>query len=446
MDRARNLERLRGEEFDVLIVGGGINGAGVARDLMLRAGSNLRVALVEQRQFGSGTSGKNSQLIHGGLRYLEQLAFGLVRESLRERATLLRIAPDLVKPQAFLLPMYSMAARLYYGAGLWLYDRLAGAQKIAPHRSLSSAAVMALEPALAAGGLAGGAIFFDARVDSARFVLANIQDAARNGAVVVNYVRVDRAMRATDMLSGETFPIRARRIVEAAGAWGPPRALRLVRGSHIVLPRLNESDNAIAHFEESGRILFVIPWGSARQLSLVGTTDVDHGASPDDVRISAGEMQYLLGVVHRLFPGLRELRPISAFSSLRPLVAGDSASATRTSREHRIWRSEDGVVHIAGGKFTTYRLMSEEAVDMIAPELAKIHVTAEAPLKPGQDDMAQRLADVLFVSTYLGYEQRWTAETLRSPAEEMGARLGWDERRIRREIELVLRMAGLPSD
>ena len=477
--RARNLDRLRRERFDALILGGGINGAGIARDLAIRG---LNVALVEQRHFASGTSGKNSQLIHGGLRYLKQLQFHLVRESLRERATLLHLAPHLVTPQPFLMPMYGWPARLLYGAGLEIYDLLAGKSNIGRHRVVSSNKISQIEPDLAGQGLTHGAIFYDCQVHAARFVLENIWDAGRLGAAVVNYAQATRAsgVTVTDTLSGESFPVRAATIVDATGAWAP--GLRLVRGSHIVIPRVNASDNAIAYFEESGRIIFVIPWGSTRRLSLVGTTDVDHTGGADGVRISREETEYLLRIVRRLFPAVRDTAPISTFSALRPLVRSGALSATKASREHRIWRSEDGVVHVAGGKYTTYRAMSEEAADLISrvesrtastplggntreridellasaaaiaarhalsPEevmrvvrdygvqtpnvLARLPETAPAGLTrlecaqiafAVEHEMAQNLDDVMFVSTYWGYERIWTPKSLR-PFEEFTAR------------------------
>jgi glycerol-3-phosphate dehydrogenase len=493
--RARNLERLRSEAFDVLILGGGINGAGVARDLALRGS---KVALVEQRHFASGTSGKNSQLIHGGLRYLKQLEFRLVRESLRERATLLKLAPHLVTPQPFLIPMYSWRARWFYGAGLRLYDLLAGADNLARHQTLSLAQVAREEPALARDGLTSGAIFYDCQIQSARFVLENMWDASRYGAIVLNYARAQRrpdGMLITDTISGDSFPVRAARVVEATGAWASGEQLRLVRGSHIVIPRVNASDNAIAYFEESGRIVFVIPWGSSRRLSLVGTTDVDHTGGPDGVHISDQEIEYLTGIVRRLFPAASDTRPISTFSSLRPLVSSGSASPTKASREHRIWKAADGTVHIAGGKYTTYRAMSEEAVDLISPVpsvtartvlggntkeridhlfgsvsdmVARCRLTVEevshivrsyglqtpnvlsylpetspqglTRLELAQlvyaveHEMAQTLADVMFVSTYWGYERNWTRETLLPFAEEMAHRMNWDAARISTEI------------
>jgi glycerol-3-phosphate dehydrogenase len=466
ISREANLARLQEGPLDVLILGGGINGAGIARDLALRsrrAGVDLRIGLVEQHHFASGTSGKNSQLIHGGLRYLKGLEFGLVSESLRERATLLDIAPHLVRPQPFLIPMYGWFARLFYGTGLAIYDALAGSRTIQRHRSLTRDAVIRLEPELSTDHLTSGAIFFDAQVHSARFVLENIFDAARNGAMVANYVRAERigpqSVTLHDSLTGRSFEVHAKKIVDATGPWAGEDALRLVRGSHIILPRLNRSENAIAYFEPSGRVVFVIPWGERADLSLVGTTDIDHKTGPENVHISQEEIDYLLGIVKRLYPRCGDVSPISTFSSLRPLVRDHSSSPTKASRGHRIWNSVDGVLHVSGGKYTTYRAMSEEAVDKIAPELAHIHETATTPLggnsrerigellasAPGariafavEHEMAQRLPDLMFVSTYWGYEARWTKDTLAPYAAEMGKRLGWDPDRMRQEIELTL--------
>lgn len=490
--RAQNLERLRRETFDVLILGGGINGAGVARDLAMRG---AKVALVELHQFASGTSGKNSQLIHGGLRYLKQLQFHLVRESLHERATLLHLAPHLVTPQPFLMPMYGWPARLFYGTGLTLYDLLAGRGNVGRHRVITAHEVTTIEPGFALQGLTHGAIFYDCQVNSARFVIENIWDAARLGATIVNNARATRegdAVSITDVLSGDTFPVQAAHLVDATGPWEP--GLRLVRGSHIVIPRVNASENAVAYFEESGRIIFVIPWGSARQLSLVGTTDVDHSGGPDSVHISAEETEYLLRIVRRLFPAASETEPISTFSSLRPLVPA-AGSATKASREHRIWKDDAGVVHVAGGKYTTYRVMSAEAADLILPAESKTATTPlggnsaeclneliasalalasdhaltrdEASLvirhygvqtpnllallpetaPPGltrleraqiafsvKHEMAQSLADLMFVSTYWGYERKWNRENVAPVAREMARHLGWEGERTEQEI------------
>jgi glycerol-3-phosphate dehydrogenase len=299
------------------------------------------------------------------------------------------------------------------------------------------------------------------------------------------------------MGGGDSFTIRARRIVDARGPWESGGNVRLVRGSHLVMPRLTDSGNAIAHFGDDGRIIFVIPWGPDNRCSLVGTTDIDHAGTADDVAISDEEVRYLSGVVARLFPARAGLQPLAAYSSLRPLIAaanGDG-SATAASRSHRIWMEPPGVLKITGGKYTTYRSMSEEAVDALIPELRGECETAVTPLggnspeqfrqdllrapqlaarfqrDPGgvtrltrlfgnqtepmleaggviawavRHEMAQRLADVLFVSTYWGHENLWTAARLQPLAREMGRRLGWDDARLEAEIALVLKLSRVP--
>jgi glycerol-3-phosphate dehydrogenase len=453
--RREQIQHLREAPLDVLIIGGGINGAGILRDLTLRSrhpGVSLRTGLIEKAHFAAGASGKNSQLIHGGLRYLKYLQVHLVRESLRERSTLLRIAPRFVRPLEFLLPMYGLKSRLMYGTGLWLYDRLAGSQAIARHRTVAPQEATRLEPGLSPSGLNSAALFYDATVYSARFVVENVLDAIGQGGFAANYVGAetwergaDRIWRVQclDTLAEERFELRARKLVDARGAWLDGQTLRLVRGSHIVLPRLTSGDRAIAHFEPSGRIVFFIPWGSRNQLTLVGTTEVDHTGSPERVHISQAEAEYLLGIVGKLFPGPKGAAPISAFSSLRPLVRAQGGSATSVSRGHKIWNTSDGILDIAGGKYTTYRLMSEEAADLIcreiAPELANVHRTAEMPLphvdRAIGDAMEQHLRDYFFVTTYLGYERQWTAESLRPYAEALAAKRHWSGARVQQEIQ-----------
>jgi glycerol-3-phosphate dehydrogenase len=229
-----------------------------------------------------------------------------VRESLHERSVLLRIAPQFVKPLAFILPMYGIKSRLMYGTGLRLYDWLAGADAIAHHTMLRKQQVEQIEPGLAADGLSAAAIFYDCGVASARFVVENILDAMANGALAANYVRAEAwerhadgfwRVQCTDSLAGEEFEIRARKLVDARGAWSGGDSLRLVRGSHIVIPRVSASDHAIAHFEPDGRIIFLIPWGSRSQLTLVGTTDEEHQAGPEHVHITKPELDYMLGIV-----------------------------------------------------------------------------------------------------------------------------------------------------
>ncbi len=466
--RRSGSEELRGTEVDALILGGGINGAGVVRDLALRARSSstpLRILLVEQNHFASGTSGKNSHLIHGGLRYLKYFQFHLVREALRERATLLSLAPHLVEPLPLLIPFYSYFDRLFYSAGIAMYSMLAGKHKIGNVEYLSPGQTAAIEPAMERSGLRGGAIYYDCLVNSARFVLENLQDAYSNGTRLANYMRAESYSKTADgwwqvelldRLNGARFAIRARKIVDTMGAWsGETEKLRLVRGSHIVVPRLNRSENAVAFFGGDGRIVFMIPWGgvAGHEVTLVGTTDVDHQEGPDRVAISRDEIAYLQGVVKRIFPDA-EAKPISTFSSLRPLLRDKSDSATSTSREHRIWNSADGVLHVSGGKYTTYRVMSEEAVDLLAREIAPpldgFHLTALTPLvapkRPDdstmirfavEQEMAQSLRDLLYVSTHWGYERSWTQNALRPYATVMGERLGWSAEKLEREIQSV---------
>jgi len=400
--RQRAIDRLRSgtsgvlDVLDILIIGGGINGAGTARDLALRskiAETPLNIALVEQNHFGSGTSGKNSHLVHGGFRYLKQLDFHLVRESLRERAVLLRIAPHLVEPLPFLLPIAGFARELFYNAGLTLYDALSSGHEFPRHRRLPLAEVHRMEPGLAVPGMTGAAEYYDAEVRSARVVLENVFEAIANGAACANYVAVESHEREGagaiwrvclhDRISGERFETRAKCLVDSTGPWAHDPAPRLVRGSHIVVPRLNASDHAIAYFEESGRIVFFIPWGERRDRTLIGTTDVDHSGSPDEVHISQEEVRYLRDIAARVFPASAKADPVAAFSSLRPLLAS-TGSATRATREHHIFKDAKGILRITGGKFTTYRFMSEEAADLIAAEIApglsKVHATAATPL------------------------------------------------------------------
>jgi glycerol-3-phosphate dehydrogenase len=393
--RSLALGRLRAETFDILILGGGINGAGTARDLALRAKSRnakLTVALVEKNHFSSGTSGKNSHLIHGGLRYLKQFDFRLVREALRERAVLLRIAPHLVEAQPFLMPLGGVFQSLYYDLGLTIYDLFDGSGAVPKHRRLSLNEVRALEPGLAAPGMTGAAEFYDGQCRSARLVLENVFEAIANGAACANYVRAGKPTRGpdgtwrvplTDTVSGESFETRARVLIDAMGPWATDPAPRLVRGSHIVLPRLNASKYAIAHFENDGRIIFFIPWGERGDRTLIGTTDVDHQGSADQVEISSDEVRYLRTIAASIFPASAKLEPLATFSSLRPLLVSQG-SATKATREHHIYRDPEGIIRITGGKYTTYRAMSEEAADlavgMVAPELRETHLTARTAL------------------------------------------------------------------
>jgi glycerol-3-phosphate dehydrogenase len=510
--RAQTIDALRSNTYDVLIAGGGINGAGVARDLALRAktsGRPLRIALAEKHHYGSGTSGRNSHLIHGGLRYLKYLNIPLVREALQERATLLRIAPHLVEPLQFILPFENWTQAMFYRAGLLLYDKLAGQALIEPHRALNRAELHAFDGDLQSGRFQSGATFYDARVSAARLVLENVIEAVANGVAAANYLEIIERRRsgdvwevlAQDRISSAGLVIRARTIVDATGAWSDA-GVRLVRGSHIIVPYHGvphkvAREHAVAYFEDSGRIVFFIPWGEARNLLLIGTTDVDHNSGPENVRISREEIQYLLDVTRKVLRDGSAGEPIASFSSLRPLVHESGRSATSTSREHRIWRDNDGVIRIVGGKYTTYRKMSEEAADLAVPELRGQSTTARTPLNGNSPDaiarltadsaavaarhrvpetvvrryiktygvrlpefldsyydeeeaapvafaarheLAERLSDVLFVSTTWGYESRWDFVRLLDLASRMGRYLDWEGGRIDVEVQHTLRL------
>jgi glycerol-3-phosphate dehydrogenase len=410
-------EGLDGQRFDVVIAGGGINGAGLARDLALRAnlrGVNLRVLLLEKSFWGSGTSGRNSHLIHGGLRYLKYLDFGLVREALRERQRLLKLAPNTVRPLRFEMNLSSLADRLFYGAGVALYDALATGYRIGSSRYWG--------PTIS---------YWDAASDSAALVIDNVRDARRCGAVCRPRTEVTSMSDSSVVLSGGER-IEAGVVVDARGPWMKKPGLRLVRGSHIVVPRLYPSDHAIAHFHRDGRIIFFIPWGDFEPLTLVGTTEADHPGSADEVAISSQEREYLRGIARELFPKaeLDEIR--GEFSSLRPLVLDPGKSSSATSREHRIEFDDQGILRIEGGKYTTYRLMAEEAADKalsrVNPELVGFYPTRETPFAVDTQrpkDVAGRIAwakreegcstaeEFLTCATNWAWQRRWTEDALR---------------------------------
>ncbi len=392
--REEHLEKLCGELWDVVIIGGGINGAGLLRDLALRHTVDklgLKIALIEKGHFGSGTSSKNSQLVHGGLRYLKYLNFSLVREALRERQTLMRIAPHLVRAQPFLMPFRNRIASWYYSAGLRAYDLLAGSHAIQKHRRVEHRSLEEVAPRLNWRHARGAAIFYDGVMEAARLVLENIWDAHRNGAIAVNYVDAHHlltnregrvvGLAVVDALSGREFEIRARLVVNAAGPWGDQlrskmssvrQSLRLVRGSHLIFPQLLSAELALAFFQRDGRIVFAIPWGANGEITLVGTTEVLHNADPDRVEMSEAEIDYLMDAVSEWLPEIRHVSPVGRYSSLRPLINGEAGSLSSASREARIWVGREGMVHIAGGKYTTYRAMASQAAKLVCKEL-KIH-------------------------------------------------------------------------
>lgn len=387
------------EPVDLLVIGGGITGAGIARDAALRG---FRVALVDKGDFGGGTSSHSSRLIHGGIRYLEHRDFRLVFEASHERRVLLHIAPHLVRPLPFVFPVYrgSRVPAWKLRAGMWLYDVLAAFGNVKNHRWLSPKQVRRAEPALKDRGLTGAALYWDAQTDDARLVLATMQSAARAGALVANYAEVTslltpdgrvRGAVVRDVLSGETRTVRALVVVNAGGPWvdalrrmddpAAPPLLRPTKGAHVAVPRRRIGhERAITLFSPiDGRVMFVLPWGD---LSYIGTTDTDADAPPDSLRVTADDVTYLLRSANAAFPDAH-LAPndvVSVWVGLRPLLRQDeAASPSQLSREHRVVESAQGLITIAGGKLTTYRVMARDVADRVA---ARLHQLDGRPLAP----------------------------------------------------------------
>ncbi len=385
--RIELLARLRAQRFDVLIIGGGIVGAGIARDAAMRG---LKVALVEQGDFASGTSSKTSKLIHGGLRYLEQGQLGLVRESLRERQILRTIAPSYVHPRALLLPLYVGGSRPAWkvNIGLWLYDLLAAGRNLRPHQMLSAKRALALEPNLSVDGLMAAALYTDCHMDDARICLANVLQAESFGATCVNYAQVHGLLSVQGRVSGavvedrlrqHTFEVQAEVVVNATGPWtdrlrrlsqrDAPQRISPTKGIHVILPRLARE----ALFVESARnrrMIFVLPWGS--DYTLLGTTEGLVDRPLESLRANGDEVGYLLDEVNRVLVGRHVTADdvLATFAGARPLLtyAGSSSAA---SREHRIEEDRWGLLSVMGGKYTTYRLMAQQVVDWLVRRLRR---------------------------------------------------------------------------
>ncbi|MCC6931536.1 MAG: glycerol-3-phosphate dehydrogenase/oxidase [Gemmatimonadaceae bacterium] len=401
---ARSNAHTSAQAFDLLVIGGGIVGCGVARDAALRG---LRVALVEKGDFASGTSSRSSRLVHGGVRYLEHGHLHLVFESSRERRRLLRLAPHLVRPLSFTWPVYEGArvAQWKLLAGLTLYDALALFRNVGNHRRLTREAVMAREPALTTVGLVGGATYWDASTDDSRLTLANALGAVAAGAAVVNYTAVTALLHGTgrvtgaivrDLVGGGDVTVRARCIVSAAGPWtdalqrlelpgptgraattpsdaddAPSRAILGSAGTHIAVARERiGNESAITLVAPSdGRVMFVLPAG---EQAIVGTTETPAKAGPDEIRATREEVRYLLDACNANFPAamLRDVDVISAWAGIRPLAASlADHEAGSASREHTIAEGAEGVLWVTGGKLTTYRAMAEDVVDRACQQL-----------------------------------------------------------------------------
>jgi len=389
--RARDLQRLETEEFDVVVIGGGITGVGCALDAATRG---LSVALVEQRDIASGTSSRSSKLLHGGLRYLEQRDFALVREALHERGLLTKkVCPHLVRPVSFLIPLtHRVWQRLYYGAGVLLYDLLAwtGKNPLPRHRHLSRKAALELVPALQRDSLIGGIVYSDAQIDDARHTLAVARTAARHGAAIATSTQVtdlvfdpdsdERVVvgaQLTDLETGSSITCRAKKVVNATGVWiddiqdmaGPAGlTVRAAKGVHIVVPRDRiESDSGIV-LRTARSVLFIIPWGAHW---LIGTTDTDWDYDRAHPAASQADIDYILEQANAaLASPLTEDDIVGVYAGLRPLVSGETDDdTTKISREHAVAQPVPGLISIAGGKYTTYRVMAVDTIDMVAEGL-----------------------------------------------------------------------------
>jgi glycerol-3-phosphate dehydrogenase len=429
-ERSMMLGRLASERFDVLVIGGGITGAGAALDAASRG---LRVALVEARDLASGTSSRSSKLIHGGLRYLEQRDFKLVYEALHERDLLVsKLAPHLVKPVSFLYPLYrKVVERPYVGAGLALYDAMEGTRRPVPHhKHLTARGALRLAPALSPERLAGAMRYYDAQVDDARYTLTVARTAAAHGAVVatrVSAVSVVRSAsgsgervvgaRVRDEETGRSFEVSAEAVVVCAGVWtdlvhelAGVRAgyrVRMSKGVHIVVPRsaVDADTGLILRTEKS--VLFFIPWG---ERWIVGTTDTDFSGDRAEPVATQEDVDYILAAANRVLARpLTHADVIAVYAGLRPLVAVPASAGkgakgfkptTKLSREHVVDVPVPGLASIAGGKFTTYRLMARDVVDAAVASFDRPvdrpvpgSVTGELPLL-GADGLAGVRASV----------------------------------------------------
>ncbi len=429
--RARDeaIRALAAGPLDVLVIGGGITGAGAALDAASRG---LRVGLVESRDLASGTSSRSSKLIHGGLRYLEQGDFKLVREALRERDLLVsRLAPHLVRPVPFLYPLYKkVVERPYVGAGLVIYDAMEGVKRPVPHhRHLTTRGALRRAPALRPDRLAGAMVYYDAQVDDARYTVTVARTAARYGATVVTRATATSLLRdgsrvtgasVLDEESGRVFDVRAARVIVCAGVWSDlvheasgVRAgyqVRMSKGVHLVMPRSAIDADTGMIVRTSKSVLFFIPWDTRW---IVGTTDTDWSGDRAEPAATAEDVDYILGEANRVLarPLTRD-DVLAVYAGLRPLIAGPPAESragdkdgekptTKLSREHVVDAPLPGLVSVAGGKFTTYRLMARDVVDVATADLpgqVPASVTALLPLLgadglPAVRASARRIAD-----------------------------------------------------
>jgi len=378
-----------GPELDVLVIGGGVVGAGAALDAVTRG---LRTGLLEARDYASGTSSRSSKLVHGGLRYLEMLDFALVHEALQERGLILqRLAPHLARPVSFLYPLQHRGwERVYVGAGVALYDAMAMASGngagLPIHRHLTRRAALRMAPALRKDALIGALQYYDAQIDDARHTMELVRTASAYGALVANRMRVTGFLRqgervtgvqALDLPTGRAVQVRARQVVNATGVWTDDTQgliaergqfhVRASKGIHLVVPRdrIQSTTGMILRTEKS--VLFLIPWG---RHWIIGTTDTDWSLDKAHPAATAADIDYLLDHVNSvLHTPLTRQDVEGVYAGLRPLLSGESESTSKLSREHVVGHPVPGLVVVAGGKYTTYRIMAKDAIDAVADAL-----------------------------------------------------------------------------
>lgn len=385
--RHQNIIRMNRETFDVVVIGGGITGAGVSRDASSRG---MRVALVEGSDYASGTSSRSSKLIHGGIRYLENMEFKLVFEALSERKTLFEIAPHLVHPMRFMIPIFKESRVTFFkmGLGMWLYDVLSLFQAPEIHRKLPAKETLSAQSELKSNNLVGSYIYYDAYMDDDRLTIETVRSAAQFGAAVGNYLKVQGVTKGkdhyivdvVDLLNQTQIQIRTKQIISCTGPWTDifgsqiennwKKRLRPTKGIHLIFPRkkLPLHQAVVMGAEKSSRIIFGIPRGD---YVIVGTTDTDYQSDPGTVHSEKVDVDYLLQVLKSYFPNsnvtVNDI--MSSYSGVRPLVKDDSDTPGKTSREHLIFKDAMGILHVTGGKYTTYRKMAEDAVKLLLNDL-----------------------------------------------------------------------------
>lgn len=382
-----SLPALAAREWDLLIIGGGITGAGI---LLEAARRGLKALLVEQRDFAWGTSSRSSKLVHGGLRYLKEGRFGLTRESVRERDALMLDAGGLVEPQSFAFGDYTgvKPGRRKFLLGLAIYDFMSGKRE---RHYLKGPEFLMLAPNIGREALQGGICYTDAKTDDARLVLRVLQEAQAHGAVAVNYMAAETLLRSgstvigarlVDGVDGAVHEVRARLVINATGAWadklrgqtGAPAKIRPLRGSHLVFPgwRLPLAQAVSLMHPNDGRPVFAFPWEG---VTLVGTTDVDHGAALSrEAAITRAELDYLMLALHRAFPGLclKDSDVLATYAGVRPVIDSGAADPSKEGREHAVW-IDDGLLTVTGGKLTTFRVIALDALKRAMPLLAGWH-------------------------------------------------------------------------